>query len=764
MNKKFLLILVLSLFVGNMFASSVDVNTAKKIGLNYAKANIPSERDLSDLTLAYVFSDANETPSVYVFNTKGGFILVSADDCARPILGYSEDGNFNIDAIPAGLRDFIDIYVAQISFASANGITASEEIKQEWNDILKKGVIKKYNKSSVEPFLTVHWNQDWPFNKFCPVDQWGPGGHVYAGCAAVSMAAIMKYWNYPATGTGTHSYVDDKYGTQTVNYGEATYNWDNMPAYLYSGSPTNQVDEVAKLMYHCGVALDMDYDYNGSGTSSFYMPDAVKNYYSYASITEYRDRDLYSTSEWKKMLKETLDENFPIAYSGSEANGSGGHSFICCGYNENDFFYFDFGWSGMSNGYFSIDALTVTGYHFSYNQTGVFDFIPKPVYEALTPTITTLSIVPFNAYSLKANVSWENPATSVSGNLLTSIDKVVVLREGSVVFSSEDVVPGETMSFVDEVEDFGIYEYSIYFYTNNVRGRTTTTTAIYGPSCNWKVTATTTNFQGWNNGVLEMVNSEDVVIASVTMTSSTPISKNVRVPEGNIRLKWTAPTTAVQSLSIIVKNSNNEVVYNYTGASSGLTAGVVYTNDNDCHGCEAPTDLNGTGFASDNAFGAMITWDIDYNPASVKIYRADNPSGPYTEIATANPGDKQYFDEIGVGSYSYKVSAYNTYCESDFAMTSDMSADYVTIAVTDVDENDAQAVRIYPNPAKSVLNIEATGLQEIVIYNALGQKIGAFAAEGDKLTVGIDDFVGGIYFIHLVSDNGTSVKTVSITR
>lgn len=755
---------MMSLFVCDMYASPVDVDKAEKIGLNYAKANIPSERNVPNLTLSYVFSDANETPSVYAFNTKNGFILISADDCARPVLGYSEAGNFNIDAIPGGLRDFIDNYVAQISFATANGITASEEIAREWADVLKDGTVEKYTKSSVEPFLTVHWNQDWPFNKFCPVDQWGPGGHVYAGCAAVSMAAIMRYWKYPATGTGTHSYVDDKYGTQTVNYGEATYNWDNMPAYLYSGSPADQVDEVAKLMYHCGVALDMDYGYDGSGTSSFYLPDAAKNYYSYASVTEYRDRDSYSTSEWKKMLKENLDENFPIAYSGHKADGSGGHSFICCGYNENDFFFFDFGWSGMSNGYFSIDALNVSGYHFSYNQTGVFDFIPKPIYEALTPKITTLNVVPFNAYSYKADVSWENPTISVSGDSLTSIDKVVVLRDGSTVFSSEDVLPGETMSFVDEVDEFGIYEYSIYFYTNDVRGRTTTGSFIYGPSCNWKITATTTNFQGWNSGVLEMIDSKNAVIASVSMTSSTPVSQNIRMPEGEVRLKWTAPTTTVQSMSVIVKNSNNEVAYNYTGASSGLAAGIVYTDDNDCHGCEAPTNLDGTGFASDNAFGAMITWDIDYNPAAVKIYRADNPSGPYTEIATADPGEKQYFDEIGLGSYCYKVSAYNTYCESDFAMNSDMTADYVTVAVTAVDENDAQNARIYPNPAKSVLNVEMTGLKEVVIYNSLGQKIGAFAAETDKMTVNTDDFAGGIYFLHIVSDNGSSVKTVSITK
>ena len=130
------------------------------------------------------------------------------------------------------------------------------------------------------PLCSTTWNQDCYYNQLCPTATGGPCNKVYAGCVATAMAQIMKFWNWPAQGTSSHSYTHPTYGAQTANFDSTTYDWTHMPIYLTSGSTNTQKTAVATLIYHCAVSVDMDFDPNGSGAYSQNIPAALINYFS----------------------------------------------------------------------------------------------------------------------------------------------------------------------------------------------------------------------------------------------------------------------------------------------------------------------------------------------------------------------------------------------------------------------------------------------------------------------------------------------------
>ena len=201
----------------------------------------------------------------------------------------------------------------------------------------------------------------------------------------------------------------------------------------------------------------------------------------------------------------------------------------------------------------------------------------------------------------------------------------------------------------DNVADFDCYTYTLYFISDGVKGRFADISYQYGPTCSWKVVGQTTNFQGWNGGKIQVKNSFGTVIDEITMNNSTPISQQIRVPEGNVTFAWVAPTTAVTSLTINIKNSNNSSVYTYTGNSNQLPA-TLYTGDNDCGGCLPPTHFSGEYQWTNEGFGTMLTWDYEGEPQSFKVYRSEN-GVDYAEIATVDKALREYFDLTDAGGY-----------------------------------------------------------------------------------------------------------------
>ena len=755
MKKTLFLMMTLVLFVSHLIASPVDVEQARHMGMKYVQSH--SAKQATELNLVYTEMTEAGNPAVYVFNFDNGFVLVSADDVARPILAFSDEQSVDPNLMPDGFAYYLRFYARQIAYAQENNFEPETEVASEWIHVAKDG-FENDNRSTrgdIAPLLTTLWNQDYPYNAYCPTGHGGPQGHAYAGCVATAMSMVMKYWNWPIQGNGEHSYTPDGYPTQTVNFGATTYDWANMP----NSCNNSNYQAVATLMYHCGVSVDMMYGGGSSGAYSQDVPPAIANYFRYTDQAVRKDRDLFSKFDWEEMLIASLEEGFPLYYSGSD--DTGGHAFACCGYRESDRkFYFNWGWSGSLNNYYAIDALN-TGWNGSFNQgqAAIFDYIPDYIYNGLIPAVEDLSVTAMNAHSKTGVVSWTNPSTSLGGDALENIDQVVLLRNGQQVFTQNNVVPGEVMHFEDNVADFDCYTYRLYFLSNNTKGRSAEIKYQYGPTCTWKVVGQTTNFQGWNGGKIQVKNAFGTVMEEITMTSSTPISQQLRMPEGNVTFSWVAPTTAVQSLTINIKNSSNSSVYTFTGNSNQIPA-TLYSGDNDCGGCLPPTNFSGEYQWTGDGFGTMLTWEYEGEPQSFKVYRSEN-GFDYEEIATVDKTLHEYFDIVDAGDYYYQVTAYRSYCESTPAWTND-DIDYIHVEVTAVSENGEEGFNVYPNPANALMSVEAEGLQQVTICNVMGQVVMTQRCSENGVVVNTSDLASGVYTISIKAAQGTITKRFAV--
>ena len=370
--------LVLLLVAGSAAkADPVDESLAREVGAKFIKANTPlKSATVGDMQWAATYRTSNDVAAFHVFNTPKGFVIVAADDCAHPILGYSDEGSFNANDIPVQMQAYLSGFVEQIEYGIEHRV-ADPEIAREWQIVRRSGLLHEERATTaVAPLLTTMWNQNCYYNNLCPDDASGPCSHVYAGCVATAMAQIMKYWNYPITGTGSHTYTPDGYPEQTANFGATTYNWANMPNTISASSSSTQLNAVATLIWHCGVSVDMMYGPNGSGAYSNDVPYALTNYFGYSDDAYYTNRG-DDDAAWLAQVKACLDQGRPVYYSAVDSQGQGGHAFVCDGYNANNQLHFNWGWSGSGNNYFALNALNVNGFQFNSNHAAVFDIHPN---------------------------------------------------------------------------------------------------------------------------------------------------------------------------------------------------------------------------------------------------------------------------------------------------------------------------------------------------------------------------------------------------
>ncbi|MCB5247986.1 MAG: C10 family peptidase, partial [Candidatus Cloacimonetes bacterium] len=334
----------------------------------------------------------------YILSFKdGGFVLVAADDAALPILGYSETQIFEYPVISPEVRYWMSVYEEQIATAIALGLT-NDFAKPAWDDI-RAGVFDRWpDTRAVGPLLSTTWDQGQYYNQSCPVDVSGPGGHAWAGCAATAMGQVMKYWGHPSQGTGSNSYTDGSafppaYGTISANFGATSYSFSSMP-----NNVTTYNTHVATLLYHCGVAIDMDYGVSLGSGGLVFTNDAMKKIFAYDPAAQWQWRSSFTDPTWKTMMKGDLDLNRPIIYQGYDTNYISGHSFVMDGYN-GDYFHFNFGWSGAGNGWYTLDNLIPTGYtnDFSYYQWAYYNIFPGVT---VSGTITDAYSNPLNGVTV----------------------------------------------------------------------------------------------------------------------------------------------------------------------------------------------------------------------------------------------------------------------------------------------------------------------------------------------------------------------------
>ena len=301
----------------------------------------------------------NTTPAVFVFNsTDKGFVLVSAEDDARAVLGYSDEGTFDANNIPENMQFWLQMYADELRRLGAVSDRGEKAMRRK---VIRQEVKGERREAEEESYPTINpilgetvWGQGEPFNNKCPEIN---GKRTVTGCVATAMSQIMYAHKYPTKGTGSHSYTTEtKQLSVSANFGNTTYDWANMIPDYNKSYTSAQADAVATLMFHAGVAADMDYTVDGSGAVSSIALAAMTEYFGYNKAINVLPKDFMKEEDLLHVIATDLQARRPVYVSGLTVNQEG-HAFVCDGIKSDGYLHINWGWNGMANGYFALSAL-----------------------------------------------------------------------------------------------------------------------------------------------------------------------------------------------------------------------------------------------------------------------------------------------------------------------------------------------------------------------------------------------------------------------
>jgi len=360
-TKRFIGLLILLCLSFSLFAAPVSGKRLLSFAENAFRQKNVCEQEIKD---CHFVTEGTDT-LLLVVNFSKGFIVISADDAVIPVLAYSLDQQLYMEAAAPAALMWLDSYATQIKYARTHGYTQSSEVAQAWESLNTAAAVKDQTGQGVSPLLTALWNQTKYYNAYSPQDEAAPAGYDHRtpnGCVAVAMAMIMYYYRYPLHGSGSHT-NHTNYGNFYVNFAQQTYCYEAMTDQL-----THFNNEVAKLIFHCATSVDMMYSAEGSGAYSESVSGALTSYFGFSSDCQFMRRHDYSLAQWKSFIQEDLNAKRPLYYAGHSEDG--GHAFVCDGYENDDYYHFNFGWGGSSNGYYVLavidgDSNVVNGFQHS---------------------------------------------------------------------------------------------------------------------------------------------------------------------------------------------------------------------------------------------------------------------------------------------------------------------------------------------------------------------------------------------------------------
>ncbi len=372
--KRYYILLLISFFsLVSIQAKQIGLNQATGVATNFAQSKQQLRSSNSqEIKLAYTATNESnlksssdeESAYYYIFNIGDeGFVVVSGNDITVPVLGYSDGSVYSANNIPPAFEYWMNGVKQEIKRGIESDLQCDDQNKALWDSYLNGNHLNIKSENADTYLLKTRWNQLDPYNGSCPL--FGTERTV-TGCVATTMAQIMKYYNYPAKGKGSKdAYAGSLVAVPAVNF-DVDYDWDNMLD-VYTDPlnvPTQtQKEAVATLMYHCGVSVSMNYSTNalgGSAASDFNAAKALVDYFGYSNELQMKYRTYYSDEEWENMLKNEIDNKRPVLYSGYYTIlglGKGGHTFVCDGYNDENYFHFNWGWGGLYDGYFLTKVL-----------------------------------------------------------------------------------------------------------------------------------------------------------------------------------------------------------------------------------------------------------------------------------------------------------------------------------------------------------------------------------------------------------------------
>lgn len=782
MKRALILISLLSFGVIDVQAAPIDENKAYIVGQKFLSTSMTGRRTVEvKLNLVSLAIDEKRGEiDYYVFNEEDGdgFVIVAGDDRVKPILAYSTTGFFDPNNVAEGLEIMLNGYRREIQYVRVNNLKATSDIVAEWDAVMKSGQIKPGRKtqSVVGPLCQTLWHQKYPYNSQCPEDTASIDGHVKAGCVATAMGQLMKFWNYPEHGTGSHTYIPSGYAMQTANFEETDYHFELMPLAIDSTSNEQECYYIAQLLYHCGIAVNMQYGATSSyGNHEYlYVPNALRNYFRFSCDTPVSYYNIsFGTSfasEWAQMLKMGgLDEGMPLYYSGL------GHAFVCDGYDENDYFHFNWGWSGRDNAWCALGALNTTTYSFNNMNGFIGHIIPQDSnYYRRTDSVAHFTITE-NGNHTGVLLSWINPSVDLNGNTLSAIESVTIRRNNQVVVTFTNVQPGVALSYADTSLEPGLYQYSIFVTNAFGISHNVYRDILVGKKCELLFELRDSTGDGWKGASISVTSENGQRIAVIGMDEG--YEKKISVPllRQNLNFIWnhgwyhnSEGYDTDNECSFTVFDADSNELY----ASGELVDGVFMTYENICYydtmTCYPVQNLHGEyQWHNSNGTGAFIRWEKPISTENLDHFNVirktveNEDEELIAEIPFDGSATYEFFDNsVGEIPHYVKYAVSSVYVQDDEQCESEY--EYVTILITDVVEinND---IRIYPNPTNGIVYIENQGLMRIVVMDLLGLKLYETMTEGNT-TVDLSCFTQGVYMLCVETVGSKIIQKVGIKK
>ena len=375
--RKLLFLAALLFAASSAIAGNVDLSTAQTKAANFLLNKASHGRLMTSApTVKWVHEVKNSSnialTTLYIVNTDKGYAIVAGDDRAKEILAYGDGCLKSINDLPDAVQYFLDIYQKQLEYLQAHPGMMPEKYTKN------RGV-------SVEPLLRTAWAQGKPYNMQCP-----KVGREYCkvGCSALSLAQVMRYWEYPAGSPALPGYTGEEFGITVPALPEYTFDWDNMWDTYENYTSDSQIDRIPEanknaityFLRYVGQAETMDYGTSMSGAEYDEILQALRTF-GYDEGAHYEMKDDYDTGypnyndeEWAALIQSELAAGRPLVYCAydmsSDSTGVMGHAFNVDGYDAvNDMYHVNFGMSSSLNTYYALNA-------FAIDAITVYDFFP----------------------------------------------------------------------------------------------------------------------------------------------------------------------------------------------------------------------------------------------------------------------------------------------------------------------------------------------------------------------------------------------------
>ena len=701
------------------YAQQVDYEIAKNIATSFItikKGDI--QKTTPAISQQHTIYGNIENPLLFIFNfEEGGFVIVSADKNVDPVLAYSTTGEFLMEGKNPAAESWVNAYAQGISIAVETHATPTSEMINKWNNA-EKGIFSKVQKAAViEPLLTSKWNQDKYYNTLCPdtiqrQSMANYDDHTPNGCVAVAMAQIMYYHRYPRNGIGVSNYVCEGYGQQRADYAHANYNYEAM-----SDIATWYSNAIAQLCYHAGVSVRMNYKASASGAQSQDAYIAFSARFAYkASLLIHSIGSNYEGC--KNLLKTNLNKRLPVYYSA--CTGGVGlhacHAFVCDGYDNADFFHFNWGWGGAADGWFTLSSID-----FVINTEIITDIEP-----AREDTISTGSDTLTATYG---SFSDGSPARSNYANN-TNRSWLIAPQNGK----SSTKITLKTAYFSTEKE-----KDRVTIYSGNKADADSVVAVLSG---------------NLNETTIDVNASQ----CFVTFTSNESITnQGFKITYTSIKKTDNLCPSQIPSSTNCYEESQGTITNN--------DGDELYEDENTCYWAIKPQDYQKVGLKftkfdlEEGDFVELYTWDGTSGLGNLKYWT----HGKYRFTKQTPPVlDREYLI-LSVGAF-VRFRTDNNLNASGFELNW-----YTTNTVEEAQLGIANA-HIFPNPTNDVLKIQIETLMpesiQLVMNDMLGRTVytsqSTPSEQQYRTEIDVSSFSKGVYFLRISTSKGSMTRKVVV--